>query len=40
MKKIALQFLAALSMATLLGGVALTSTACPGGAGEGEGEGE
>ena len=39
MKKIALQFLAALSMAALLGGVALTSTACPG-EGEGEGEGE
>jgi hypothetical protein len=40
MKKIALQVLAALSMAALLGGVALTSTACPGGEGEGEGEGE
>jgi hypothetical protein len=40
MKKIALQFLAALSLAALLGGVALTSTACPGDAAEGEGEGE
>lgn len=40
MKKIALQFLAALSMAALLGGVALTSVACDGAAGAGEGEGE
>jgi hypothetical protein len=37
MKKIAIKFLAVLSLATLLGGVALTS-ACPGGEGEGEGE--
>lgn len=40
MKKIALQFLAALSMAALLGGVSLTSVACDDGAAEGEGEGE
>jgi uncharacterized membrane protein (DUF441 family) len=40
MKKIASQFLAALSLVALLGGVALTSVACSGGEGEGEGEGE
>jgi len=38
MKKIAIKFFAVLSLATLLGGVALTA-GCPGG-GEGEGEGE
>lgn len=38
MKKIAVSLLAVLSMAALLGSVALTSTACPGGEGEGEGE--
>jgi hypothetical protein len=37
MKKIAVKFLAVLSLATLLGGVALTS-ACPPSEGEGEGE--
>ena len=41
MKKITMKVLAILSLAAVLGGVALTSTACPGaGAGEGEGEGE
>jgi hypothetical protein len=40
MKKIATQFLAALSLVALMGGVALTQTACPGTEGEGEGEGE
>jgi hypothetical protein len=39
MKKIAIKFFAVLSLATLLGGVALTS-ACPPAEGEGEGEGE
>lgn len=38
MKKIAFKFLAALSMIAVLGGVALTSAACPTGEGEGEGE--
>lgn len=38
MKKIAFKVLAALSMLAVLGGVALTQTACPGGEGEGEGE--
>lgn len=38
MKKIAVSFLAVASLFVLLGGVALTSTACPGDAGEGEGE--
>jgi hypothetical protein len=40
MKKIASQFLAALSLAALVGGVALTQAACPASEGEGEGEGE
>ena len=39
MKKI-IKVLAVLSLAAVLGGVALTQTACPGaGTGEGEGEG-
>jgi len=40
MKNIAVRFLAALSLTALLGGVALTSTGCPGDGAEGEGEGE
>ncbi len=40
MKKIAIKFLAVLSLATLLGGVALTSACPPPAEGEGEGEGE
>jgi hypothetical protein len=40
MKSIAVKFVAALSLFALLGGVALTSTACDGDAGAGEGEGE
>lgn len=40
MKKIVVKFLAVASLFALLGGVALTSTACPGDAGAGEGEGE
>lgn len=38
MKKIAFKVLAALSMLAVLGGVALTQTACPVSEGEGEGE--
>ena len=40
MKKIALKVLAVLSLAAVLGGVALSQTACPAAEGEGEGEGE
>ena len=39
MKKIAMQVLAVLSLAAVLGGVTLTQSACPAPA-EGEGEGE
>ena len=38
MKKL-IKVLAVLSLAAVLGGVALTQTACPGTSGEGEGEG-
>ena len=40
MKKIAMQVLAVLSLTAVLGGVALTLSACPPAEGEGEGEGE
>ena len=40
MKKIAIKFLAAFSLAAVLGGAALTLQACPPAEGEGEGEGE
>jgi hypothetical protein len=40
MKTVAFKFFAALSLTALLGGVALTSTACPAASSEGEGEGE
>ena len=40
MKKVVFQVLAVLSLAAVLGGVALTQSACPTAEGEGEGEGE
>jgi hypothetical protein len=40
MKKIVVKFLAVASLFALLGGVAVTSTACPGDAGAGGSDGE